>query len=88
MKLKQQAPTMKTKQPIYIYGPPGCGKSLNAEALASTYNCDTIVDDWSPGDKVPDGALVLTNCYVPEGISFYEAMNKLQGSNNETISYT
>ena len=47
---------------VVIYGPPGCGKSLAAEALRDYYCEDgVIVDDWTPGDnqEIPDSALVL-----------------------------
>lgn len=68
---------------VIIYGPQGCGKTRNAEALAKHFGLNHIIDDgedengnsWHPGDPVPDDTLVLTNAPGIDGaISFDEAM--------------
>ena len=33
---------------IVVFGPQGCGKTRNAEALAAHFGLRFIVDDWSP----------------------------------------
>lgn len=34
---------------IIVYGPPGCGKTLNAEKLRQYFCCETVVDaDFDP----------------------------------------
>lgn len=45
-----------------VYGPEGCGKTTNAQAIADALGLTEIVDDWQPGDPAPiTKALVLTN---------------------------
>ncbi len=72
---------------VIIYGPQGCGKTSNAEALAKHFGLNHIIDDgedehgnsWHPGDPVPDDALVLTNAPGIDGaISFDEALAAMQ----------
>lgn len=63
----------KASQAIVVYGPPGCGKSTHAVALAIHFGKSRIVDDWTPGGRLGDDTLALTN--VPHGatISFLDA---------------
>ncbi|MDH0894252.1 MULTISPECIES: AAA family ATPase [unclassified Pseudomonas] len=45
-----------------VYGPPRCGKTTNAKAIAQALGLTEIVDDWQPGMPAPTTkALVLTN---------------------------
>jgi hypothetical protein len=48
-----------------VYGPQGCGKSNNALALAASFDCSAIVENWNGRDALPDNALALTNCTPP-----------------------
>lgn len=44
-----------------VYGPQGCGKTTNAQAIAAALGLTEVVDDWLPGDPVPTTkALVLS----------------------------
>lgn len=54
------------KKSVIVYGPQGCGKTRNAEALMTAYDCDSVHDDDLFGVKgfkfAPDaGILYLTN---------------------------
>ena len=46
---------------IIVFGPHGCGKTRNAEALRAAFGCASIVDDWEPVSTLTQGALHLTN---------------------------
>lgn len=46
---------------IVIYGPAGCGMSRNAAALAAHYGKTMVIDEWAPGDALPENAIALTN---------------------------
>lgn len=35
---------------VIVYGPQGCGKSLNAEKLRRAFGCDHVVDDAEAAD--------------------------------------
>ncbi|HEY1028372.1 MAG TPA: hypothetical protein VGE28_12205 [Pseudomonas sp.] len=55
-----------------VYGPEGCGKTKNAQAIADALGLTEIVDDWQPGDPAPiTKALVLTNHLGPDHPPFY-----------------
>lgn len=55
-----------------VYGPEGCGKTKNAQAIADALGLTEIVDDWQPGDPAPiTKALVLTNHLGPDFPPFY-----------------
>lgn len=55
-----------------VYGPEGCGKTTNAQAIAAALGLTEIVDDWQPGDPAPiTKALVLTNDLGPDFPPFY-----------------
>nr|WP_256834511.1 ATP-binding protein [Pseudomonas oleovorans] len=55
-----------------VYGPEGCGKTTNAQAIADALGLTEIVDDWQPGDPAPiTKALVLTNHLGPDFPPFY-----------------
>lgn len=58
---------------VVVYGPPACGKTRNAEALAAHFEVDIVVDDWDPKrHRLVPGALHLShNPYDgPEARSF------------------
>ena len=52
-----------TQRSLFVYGPAGCGKTRNAEALRDYLCLTTIIDGWNASDGVPPkfGALILTN---------------------------
>ena len=65
---------------IIIFGPQGCGKTRNVAELAAHFGMTRVVEDWTPGDALPDDALALTNFPGVEGvIDFEEAMRLLNG---------
>lgn len=46
---------------IIIYGPQGCGKSMNAESLAKFFERPIIIDEWVSGEALPKhNAIILT----------------------------
>lgn len=68
---------------VIVFGPAGCGKTANAEALRQHFGMDRIVDGWNGSDAIPaHGALVLTNCTASHvaartnSIPFNQAMKK------------
>lgn len=70
---------------VIIYGPQGCGKTRNAEALRKAFGCDEVVDGWEPGHPVERGNLHLTWHHRPSApgagrvqiMSFDEAMKQV-----------
>jgi len=55
-----------------VYGPEGCGKTRDSQAIADALGLTEIVDDWQPGDPAPiTKALVLTNHLGPDFPPFY-----------------
>lgn len=61
---------------IIVYGPPGCGKTTNKDKLARHFNKTLIIDDWIPGDNIPDNALILTNTPgIAGALLFYNLIN-------------
>ena len=55
-----------------VYGPKGCGKTRDSQAIADALGLTEIVDDWQPGDPAPiTKALVLTNHLGPDFPPFY-----------------
>lgn len=70
---------------VIIYGPQGCGKTINAELLAKKYNCTNIDDnDWHNNRTIADNTLVLTNVEPPYNntkvpvIGYEEAMKGIE----------
>lgn len=45
---------------VVIWGPPACGKTYHAQALAAEFGCTMIVDDWHPSAPLIVDALHLT----------------------------
>ncbi|WP_191126167.1 dATP/dGTP diphosphohydrolase domain-containing protein [Mesorhizobium sp. B2-1-2] len=46
---------------VIVYGPQGCGKTTNAEALLKHFGCEGIEDGWSLNEHIQAGALHLTD---------------------------
>ncbi len=71
---------------VLVYGPQGCGKSINAERLRRHFGCASVQDEgldwWGPRRKIVDGALHLTTeqpaAEIPgvRVLSFAEAMRE------------
>lgn len=50
------------RKTIVVHGPPGCGKSRNAAALARHFRVTDVVDEFDPvRHRLTPGALHLTN---------------------------
>lgn len=49
--------------PLVVYGPQGCGKTSNAQAIADYFHCTPVVDDWDGRSALPEGALALCQQY-------------------------
>lgn len=60
---------------IVVYGPQGCGKTRNKAALAAHFGLSNIIDDWSPGDTLPEDTLALTNTPGVEGAIAFSQEN-------------
>lgn len=57
---------------VFVFGPAACGKTRNSQRLADDYGCKRIVDGWSKGDRLTNGALHLSNVpldIVPAGVT-------------------
>lgn len=71
-------------QSIVIYGPQGCGKSMNAQRLARRFGLAHVVDDvehWTQHALMGMGTLYLCNTIPPDFVfgqlvvySFRQAM--------------
>lgn len=44
-----------------VYGPPGCGETTHAVALAAHFGKSRIVDNWIPGGRLDADTLTLTS---------------------------
>jgi len=63
---------------IIVYGPPGCGKTLQKNIIANYFNKSYIVDGWAPGDNIPDNALIFTNVSgVKDALIFDDIINDI-----------
>ncbi len=65
-----------TTTSIVIYGPNGCGKSRYAVALAKHFGKTRIVDDWTPGSRLDDDTLALTNVPHQGAVPFLKAVSE------------
>ena len=61
---------------LIVYGPRGCGKTKNAEALAKHFGCSRILDDWNGRDRFEGGTLALTNL-DPRDVRFSDFCSSL-----------
>jgi hypothetical protein len=74
---------MSNARTVVVYGPAGCGKTINAQILRKAFGLSQIIDDYDGRTRIPfNGALVLTNNYtawhacngMAECISYDQAM--------------
>ncbi len=50
------------KKSVVVFGPQGCGKTRNAEALRVHYGLAHVPDNWNSRDRLPlQDTLVLTH---------------------------
>ena len=47
-----------------VYGPQGCGKTQNASAICWALGLSATRDNWTPGDRVLEWAVHLTNAPI------------------------
>lgn len=62
-----------------VYGPQGCGKTMNSAELMRRLGCDKVIDIAEVADlsAVPAGTLVLTNDPATAGaLDYAEVMAK------------
>ena len=59
---------------VIVYGPRMCGKTKNSAVIAAHFGCAQVVDDWAPGDALPDNALALTDVQGVEGAIEYSSL--------------
>jgi hypothetical protein len=59
---------------IILYGPQGCGKTKNAEAIAKKLGLQGIIDNWIPGKAMGVNTLHLTNVPGVPGALSYRAV--------------
>ena len=71
---------MNNNYPIIIYGPPGCGKSLNKEKLATLFNRSIIIDNYVQGQTLSDDTIAFTQTRLPgnRSIIYAKAMELYQ----------
>lgn len=63
---------------VLIYGPSGCGKTKNGEFIAEHYGLTNIVEEWCPGDPIPDDSLVFTTAPNVEGsMDYYDVIDAI-----------
>lgn len=56
-----RVPLEARRNTVVVFGPRGCGKTHNAEALAAHFGLRIVVDDWDPHRHVlTPGALHLS----------------------------
>ena len=69
---------MSSKPGVIVYGPQGCGKTRNAQAIAKHLGLTNIIDEWCPGYELPADTLALTDCRDVEGaVNFFDVMDAL-----------
>lgn len=74
---------------IIVHGPPACGKTRNAEALAAHFNVNVVVDDFDPKrHRLVSGALHLSHepYEGPEARSFHFADLKFNPNGRARIT--
>lgn len=62
---------------VFIYGPPGCGKTKNAEALMAHYGKAQALDFDHDTKPIPQDAIIFLlepNPNFPRAIAFADAM--------------
>lgn len=53
--------TKSVNKSVIVYGPQGCGKTRNAEALLKGFKLERLVDGWDGSHHTHIGVLYLTN---------------------------
>lgn len=48
-----------------VYGPQGCGKTINAQAFRRAFGATVVVDPWDGISALPEDCLALTNRSPP-----------------------
>ncbi len=69
------------KDYIIVYGPQGCGKTNNKDALLKWSGCSKVIDGWWPGMQLSNDTLYLTCADVGhmwQAISFEDAMESIK----------
>ena len=62
---------------VIVYGPAGCGKTHNAKRLMKHFGMSRVIDEWKPGDEIPDNCLMLTEQPCKGGVSFTRVAKEL-----------
>lgn len=70
---------------VIVYGPPGCGKTTNRYKLADYFGKSCVMDNWTPGDDIPDDALILTNVPGVKGALLFDSVIKKIINTGETV---
>jgi hypothetical protein len=73
------------KNSVVVYGPQGCGKTSNAEALLKRFGKKHLIDGWDGLSRLDDNVLALTDVEPPYGddigfVKYSEAMRNTEGS--------
>lgn len=79
---------------VVVFGPAGCGKTTNAEALMRHFGLSRVIEDWRPGESAPlTGALILSNVDLTDlreetcarrMLTFDEAMGRLRAGDSSS----
>ena len=74
----------KAMRSIIVYGPPGCGKTMNAERIRKALDLKRVEDELAPRERFDkDGVLYLTNMFPPNDgsrtvwLTYEDAMTKV-----------
>jgi hypothetical protein len=59
---------------VVVVGPPGCGKTRNAEYLRRAFQKKRIVDGWDGQKQLDDDDIALTT-FVPAGAGQYRVIS-------------
>lgn len=62
---------------VIVYGPAGCGKTRFAKRLMKHFGMSRVIDEWKPGDEIPDNCLMLTEQPCKGGIPFTQVAKEL-----------
>lgn len=62
---------------VIVCGQQGCGKTKYAEVMMKHFGLTSCVDDWSPGEEIPENALVLTNVPCEGAVVFSQVAGDL-----------
>lgn len=66
---------------VIVYGPQGCGKTQAAEVLRRHFRLRQVIDDWVPGDPLPEDTLALTHsCAVSGAVHFDDVMRAVNSA--------